>query len=84
MNNPTDPRARPVRSFVRRDSRITPAQEAALAAHWPQYGVDDLAMLAEPERLFGRRAPLLVEIGCGNGACLAALAAAHPAWNCLG
>jgi len=34
--------------------------------------------------LFGRQAPLHVEIGSGNGFFLAAMAAAHPDWNWLG
>ena len=36
------------------------------------------------EDAFERRAPLAVEIGFGNGAALAALAQAHPHWNCIG
>lgn len=38
----------------------------------------------DTERLFGRRAPLVVEIGCGAGEVLVALAAAHPEQNHLG
>ena len=33
---------------------------------------------------FSRAAPLAIEIGFGNGAALARLALAHPAWNCVG
>ncbi len=33
---------------------------------------------------FGRTAPLVVEVGFGNGAALAELAMAHPDWNCVG
>ena len=33
---------------------------------------------------FGRPAPLVVEVGFGNGAALAELAKTHPDWNCVG
>lgn len=33
---------------------------------------------------FGRNAPVLVEIGFGNGSALAEFAVANPAWNCVG
>lgn len=41
-------------------------------------------MLLEPESLFGRCAPLVLEIGFGDGESLAVMAAAHPEWNYLG
>ncbi|MBM93415.1 MAG: tRNA (guanosine(46)-N7)-methyltransferase TrmB [Legionellales bacterium] len=34
--------------------------------------------------LFSKQAPVLCEIGFGDGGCLAAVAQAHPDWNCLG
>lgn len=75
---------RPVRSFVRRQGRITPAQERAFASLMDRYGVP-----AEPEQidltaLFGRAAPTLLEIGFGTGEALAAFVRAHPDWNALG
>jgi tRNA (guanine-N7-)-methyltransferase len=36
------------------------------------------------EKIFGRRAPLLVDLGCGDGAFLVALAQRHPEKNFLG
>lgn len=36
------------------------------------------------DKLFGREAPLHLEIGCGNGFFLAGMAAHHPDWNFLG
>jgi len=75
---------RPVRSFVRRQGRITPAQERAFAGLMDRYGVP-----AEPEQvdlaaLFGRAAPTLLEIGFGTGEALAEFARTHPDWNALG
>jgi tRNA (guanine-N7-)-methyltransferase len=69
---------RPVRSFVLRQGRTTPAQRRALEVLYPSYG---LAFGGEPlsqERIFGRRAPLVLEIGSGMGETTAAIAAAHP------
>jgi len=72
-----------IRSFIRRQGRLTPGQEIALDQHWPQYGL-------EPEldydfsQVFGRQAPLIVEIGFGNGDSLAKMAAANPDHDYIG
>lgn len=39
---------------------------------------------ADPAALFGRAAPLVLDLGCGNGVFLAALAAREPGSNFLG
>lgn len=36
------------------------------------------------DEIFGRPAPLFLEIGCGNGEFIADWATRHPDWNCLG
>jgi tRNA (guanine-N7-)-methyltransferase len=63
-----------VRSFVRREGRLTPGQQRALDELWPRFG---LSTQQKPDwqAVFGRRAPLTLEIGFGNGASLAAMAA---------
>ena len=66
---------RRVRSFVRREGRITAAQKDALERLWPRFG------FATP---FDREAPLVVEIGFGNGDYLLARAQAEPQKNFLG
>jgi tRNA (guanine-N7-)-methyltransferase len=66
-----------IRSFVRRQGRITPAQERALTELWPRYGLDAAEAFDSP-KVFGRRAPVILEIGFGNGESLAAMAAAAP------
>ncbi|HYG74101.1 MAG TPA: tRNA (guanosine(46)-N7)-methyltransferase TrmB [Planctomycetota bacterium] len=46
-----------------------------------------LEQLGEPAdfaRVYGRSAPLVVEIGCGGGRTIMSMAVAHPEWNCLG
>ncbi|MCS6970426.1 MAG: methyltransferase domain-containing protein [Planctomycetota bacterium] len=42
------------------------------------------ADLGALDALFGRRAPRRLELGCGHGEFIAALAAAHPEEDCLG
>jgi len=69
---------RPIRSFVRRAGRLTPAQERALERLWPVYGIEFSDAELDFVGIFGRRAPLALEIGFGNGELLAAMAAARP------
>lgn len=79
-------RVREVLSYSRRGARFTPSQAAAWEAHhrdWvlPDEAVDDPAL--EWSAVFGREAPLVVEIGSGVGEATAALAAARPEVNVL-
>ena len=55
-----------IRSFVLRQGRFTAAQQRAFSEHWPRFGLDPHVPL-DPLALFGRRAPLVLEIGFGNG-----------------
>ena len=57
---------------------MTTGQTRALEEFWPRYGVEYSPAPLNVESLFGRRAPLTIEIGFGNGEHLASLAAAHP------
>lgn len=82
---PADPpRHRPIRSFVRRAGRLTVAQERALSELWPRYGLDFAPQPLDLDRVFGRRAPRIVEIGFGNGEALATMAAAAPDEDFIG
>lgn len=60
------PHPRHIRSFVLRQGRFTPAQQRAFDTHWSLYGLDATRPL-EPEHAFPRAAPLVMEIGFGNG-----------------
>ena len=76
--------ARP-RSFVRREGRITPGQQRGLELYTGRYGVEP----PNPpplnlDRLFGRRARRLLEIGFGNGESLLTQAQTAPADDFLG
>jgi len=75
---------RSIRSFVVRAGRMTTAQERAWTELWPRYGVETGDAPLDLPAIFGRRAPLTLEIGFGNGESLVALAAAHPERDFLG
>lgn len=66
-----------IRSFIRRQGRITQGQQFALENFWDKYCLAPNKAL-DAIQVFGRHAPLFVEIGFGNGDCLAKLAAANP------
>lgn len=70
-------------SFARREGRLTRAQAQALDSLWPRYGLPPDQMLI-PEEIFPKPAPLIVEIGFGNGESLAQMAAWYPQFNYLG
>jgi tRNA (guanine-N7-)-methyltransferase len=80
----TEQQHRSIRSFVRREGRLTRGQQRALAVLWPQFGIDRGDSLLDLEALFGRAAPKVLEIGFGMGTSLAAMAAARPEWDFVG
>jgi tRNA (guanine-N7-)-methyltransferase len=71
------PVMRRIRSFVKREGRMTSAQQRALEELWPRYGVDPGQPLDFRE-LFQRDCPVVLEIGFGNGESLAGMAAENP------
>lgn len=84
-SHPSEKVQRPIRSFVLRQGRLTAAQERAMRDLWPLFGVDwkgdaplDMGMI------FGRDAPVILEIGFGNGDSLAEMAERRPDLNWLG
>ncbi len=84
MTLPDTPRpVRRIRSFVRREGRITAGQQRALQEYWPRYGLEADAPL-ELARVFGRDVPRTLEIGFGNGATLASMAAQQPEQDFIG
>jgi len=82
------PPQRRIRSFVLRAGRITAAQQRALQELWPRFGIDGpvtgVTAPLDTEQVFGRSAPLVVEIGFGNGDNLLGLAKAHPERDFIG
>lgn len=69
---------RPVRSYVLRQGRISPAQERALQEFLPRYGIPFAGQSIDAARIFGRNAPLVLEIGSGMGETTVAIAQARP------
>ena len=71
-------RIREVLTYARRGSRFTPSQQESWDAHHSDWVVPDEAVDAPSFRwaeVFGREAPVVVEIGSGVGEATAALAA---------
>ncbi|MFS2221005.1 tRNA (guanosine(46)-N7)-methyltransferase TrmB [Pantoea sp. B65] len=75
---------RRIRSFVRRQGRLTKGQQLALDNYWPVMGVEYQAAPVELNTLFGREAPVVLEIGFGMGASLVTMASSNPQQNFLG
>ena len=68
----------PIRSYVLRQGRFSPAQQKAYAELMPRYGVPYGDAPLDFAAVFGRRAPAVVEIGSGMGETTVDIAAAHP------
>ena len=77
-------RRRTIRSFVRRAGRLTTSQQRALDELWPEFGVAFAPETLRLDELFGRTAPVVLEIGFGNGETLVQQAAEHPELDFLG
>ncbi len=72
------------RSYVLRAGRVGSGQARALAELGPRFVLPYRAEPLDVEAVFGRRAPLILEIGFGMGEGLAEIAAAHPENDYLG
>lgn len=77
-------RQRPIRSFVRREGRMTAAQRSALEHEWAAYGLSAARGPIDLDTAFGRTAPRVLEIGCGDGTALLDMARLHPENDYLG
>ena len=72
-----------IRSFVRREGRLTRGQQRALQDLWPRFGLATDTRL-DLDTVFARRAPRTLEIGFGNGDALLTLAARQPETDFIG
>lgn len=79
-----EPHHRQIRSFVRRAGRLTTSQQRALDELWPGYGLNYVPEPIDFEDTYGRKAPVVLEIGFGNGDTLVEQAAASPSEDFLG
>ena len=80
----SDRHKRTIRSFVRRAGRITESQQRALDELWPTYGVPYEPVELSFADQFDRDAPVVLEIGFGNGDTLVEQAATNPDRDFLG
>lgn len=71
---PTDRPLRTVKSFVRRQGRVTPSQEKAFEQYGERYLLTVANGMLNWQTVFGREAPVVLEIGIGNGDTLLHLA----------
>lgn len=78
------PHHRKVRSFVQRAGRTTTAQKRALRDLLPRYGTPFQDSALDLGLVFARRAPIVLDIGFGDGSALLTLAANHPDRDYLG
>ena len=75
---------RTIRSFVRRTGRLTNSQQTALRELWPIMGLEHQQELLDFASVYGRTAPVVLEIGFGNGETLVQQAAEHPEQDFIG
>ena len=75
---------RPIRSYVLRQGRVTDAQRRARDEWLPRFGVPFSRGLLDLDRVFGRAAPRILEIGFGMGETTADIASRHPGTDYLG
>ena len=79
---------RRIRSFVLRQGRFTPAQQRAFDEHWSRYGLecnlDHCTHARDFQAEFARAAPVVLEIGFGNGEQLLHSALAESTRNFIG
>jgi tRNA (guanine-N7-)-methyltransferase len=84
MNETSARPLRTVKSFVIRAGRMTEGQKQAVTEQWPRYGLELADGRIDRQAIFGREAPLVVEIGFGMGGSLAEMARAHPDCDYIG
>ncbi len=78
------PYLRRIRSFVRREGRLTPGQQRAMDQLFPRFGIEESEQPLDLDTIFQRSAPRILEIGFGNGESLAEIAKNHPQNDYIG
>jgi len=84
LHKEPQPSHRQIRSFVRREGRITPSQQLALESLWPKYGIEFENTYIDLDKEFNRKAPISIDIGFGNGVSMLEIATIQHDWNHLG
>ena len=84
MTEPEISHKRTIRSFVRREGRMTAGQKKAFESLWPEFGLDAGQTLPSIHAPFGQTATVVLEIGFGMGDSLAQQAASNPQHHYIG
>jgi len=76
---------RTIKSFVKREGRMTPGQKRALTTLWPRYGIDLRVDTVIPfDQVFSTPGPIILEIGFGMGEAIADMADHNRTENFIG
>lgn len=75
---------RHIRSYVLRQGRMSPAQLRNIEEGMPRWGIPHAAQAIDYAAVFGRTAPVVLEIGFGMGFTTAEIAAARPDTDFIG
>jgi tRNA (guanine-N7-)-methyltransferase len=75
---------KPIRSYVIRGGRMTDGQKNAFDHAWATYGLSLFDGLFDAQTTFGRKAPLVVEVGFGMGDSLLEMAKVQPDSDFIG
>ena len=76
---------RTIKSYVKRERRMTPSQQLALQQHWAEYGIEvDKDQIIDFNKIFNRVAPIAMDIGFGMGDSLIHFATQYVNYNWLG
>ncbi len=75
---------KPIRSYVIRGGRMTDGQKKAFDIAWADYGLSLFDGLLDQQAIFGRTAPLVVEVGFGMGDSLLEMAQSQPENDFIG
>ncbi|MFQ3206865.1 MAG: tRNA (guanine-N7-)-methyltransferase [Glaciecola sp.] len=73
-----------IKSFVKREGRLTNAQAKAIEENWPTKGLTIEQGMLNLDDVFGRTAPTVLEIGFGMGKSFVEMATAAPQNNFIG
>lgn len=73
-----------IRSFVLRAGRMSDAQRRSYETLAPQYCIPYEKQTIDPSTLFGKKQPIIVEIGFGMGSATALIAEQNPSINYIG
>ena len=75
---------RTIRSFVKREGRLTKGQAAAIEKCWPTMGLEHQQGMLDLAQVFGNDNDVVLEIGFGIGKSLVEMAKSAPHLNFIG